>query len=140
MISYNGVDITVTDAGKFSAEINGKVKTLSSLPALKKLIDGIKAPIKAILVNRYYSGIGRPDIVEVVAVDRDRATLTTRAKIDCSGLLPFDQTTFDTLNRMYHEYIEVIDRYRNYVNNCDKFNRATFDRLQLEAKSNDDNS
>ena len=67
---HNGIKITLTDDGKFSANVNGEAVTKGTLAAIKKAIGGVEKfePFPAISIT--YGDVPRKVVVTSISVPR----------------------------------------------------------------------
>jgi len=106
----DGIAITLTDSGKFTAEIGGKTVTRGTLRDLVALVIHQRTPTPAIVAGS--RGVScTPQRIEVLEIDGDRFLTTDRrvAFDRYSRILVWDPAVFRRLQEL-HERYEVLQR------------------------------
>lgn len=96
---HNGVEITMTDGGKFTATINGEPAIASSVDAMKKRIEKAEVfkPFEAVRLERWNNKL---EVFEIVGTRRNRQHYGARVLwLDAKGNTHADVTLNTPENR-----------------------------------------
>jgi hypothetical protein len=119
LTTYNEVEISVDENGKFHAEIAGKKRKLASLNALKKEIDLHSEATICILINRY--DIHKPQKIKVVGLQKTdhntKAILQSSEKIDLWShiLLEYSQDHWDWFMDIYEKQYALKTQWQESI-------------------------
>ena len=121
----DGIEIFVSDDGKFEAEIGGKTLQRVKLLDIEKLIVQQRSAVKVIRVSDRKAE--RAEVVEIIAIEDGRARTKDRELLDrYTPLYVFDEDRLSDLESIINEQRALAARWYAVINSMIRVTEVTF--------------